>query len=69
MHSDTGINQFLINSGPVTDQTFAGGSPMTTPLLYVGPGDYSTLFNAAATNIILTSDINGTYALSSVSFG
>ena len=53
----------------MTDQTFAGGSPMTTPLLYVGPGDYSTLFNVAASNIILTSDMNGTYALSSVSFG
>lgn len=40
---------FLMESGAVTDQTFAGGqTAMATPVLAIGAGDYSTLFNAAS---------------------
>ena len=38
-----------MESGAVTDQTFAGGqTAMATPVLAIGAGDYSTLFNAAS---------------------
>lgn len=40
---------FLLESGAVTSQTFAGGqAPMATPNLYIGAGDYTTLFNSAS---------------------
>jgi hypothetical protein len=43
------VHSFLLETGPVTDQTFAGGkAPLATPVLAVGAGDYSTLFNATS---------------------
>lgn len=59
-----------MESGAVTDQTFAGGqAAMATPVLAIGAGDYSTFFNAASPKVVLTSDSTGAYPISSVKFG
>ena len=47
-----GTSGYLIETGPVTDQSFAGGqapgSVTTVPNLYIGYGDYSPYFDANA---------------------
>lgn len=56
--------------GPVTDQSFAGGSAPSTGTFYAGGGDYSTLFSSSAKeSVSLTPDGEGAYAMVSVGFG
>jgi hypothetical protein len=68
--SKQGANGFLLETGPVTDQSFAGGSATGTPSFYAGGGDYSTLFSASAKSTVsLTPDGEGAYQMVSVGFG
>ena len=66
-----GAGGVLLETGPVTSQTFAGGAaPSGASSLYMGGGDYSTLFNAAdAATITLTPDGEGAYTMTTVGFG
>jgi len=67
-----GTSGLLLETGPVTDQTFASGSAIdaTKQLLYVGGGDYSTLFDATAANTLtLTPLEDGSYQLEKAGFG
>ena len=68
--SAQGAGGFVIDMGPVTDQSFAGGSAPGTGSLYAGGGDYSTLFsNTAKQTVSLTPDGEGAYKLVNVGFG
>jgi len=40
-----GLSGFALETGPVADQSFAGGSAAITPALYIGQGDYSTILD------------------------
>lgn len=42
--ADGNTSGFFLESGPVADQTFAGGSPATSPTLYIGGSDYSSIY-------------------------
>ncbi len=54
----------------MTPQAFAGGqTAMANPELYIGAGDYSTLFDSASPSVSLTSDSTGAYPITSVKFG
>ena len=37
---------FLLETGPVADQSFANGASTGTPALYVGGSDYSAIFDS-----------------------
>ena len=50
----TSASNLLIESGPVADQSFAGGTTVTTPSVYIGGGDYSTLYPATTAELTLT---------------
>lgn len=68
--ADTNLSGVSIESGPVANQSFAGGSDvMITPKVFVGGGDYSTIYPATADEIVITANVNGTYDLESVGFG
>ena len=41
----SGLSGFALETGPVADQSFAGGSAPITPNLYIGQGDYSSIFD------------------------
>jgi len=45
-----------MDSGPIVDQSFSGGSaPSAAPEIYIGMGDYSTLYDTTEANqLILT---------------
>ena len=43
--AESGLSGFALETGPVTDQSFAGGSAAITPNLYIGQGDYSSIFD------------------------
>jgi hypothetical protein len=65
---------YLIETGPVTDQSFAGGTApgtdTTVPNLYIGYGDYSPHFDASnIETITLVPDEHGLYTFTSVGFG
>lgn len=64
-------SDLLIESGPVTDQTFAGGAaPTNTPAVYIGAGDYSTEYPAGNPELTLTPDfVTGELSLSSAGLG
>jgi hypothetical protein len=67
-----GTSGFLLETGPVTDQSFVGGSAIDTTkqLLYIGGGDYSTLFDETAkTTLTLSPEADGTIAFESMGFG
>jgi hypothetical protein len=70
----TGMSGYLIETGPVTDQSFAGGTaPGSTtgvPNLYIGYGNYAQYFDANARNTVsLYPNDKGTYTLTSAGFG
>jgi hypothetical protein len=51
----TSTSDLLIESGPVADQSFADGAAVTnTPSVYIGGGDYSTLYPATSAELTLT---------------
>jgi len=57
-----GTSGFLVNLGNVLDQSFAGSSPTDPPQIYIGGGNYSTLFDETATNITLAAnEIDNTF--------
>jgi hypothetical protein len=62
---------FLLETGPVIDQSFAGGASSGVPTLYIGGGDYSTLFDSTAANTIsLTPDeTDNSFGIDYVGFG
>lgn len=67
---ENGSGGFVLESGPVLDQSFAGGSAASTSTFYAGGGDYSTLFDdSASTTITLTPAGDGAYKLISMGFG
>ena len=61
---------FSIESGPVTDQSFAGGSPVTnTPQLYIGEGNYDNIYKPDQNQVVVIATPQNTYNLKSVGFG
>lgn len=69
-----GSSGYLLETGPVTDQSFAGGAAPGTnaslPNLFIGFGDYNQYFsNSDATTITLSPDGEGAYTLVTVGFG
>jgi hypothetical protein len=52
------VTNTYIETGPVADQSFAGGAAPGTPTVYVGGGDYSTLFPTTTSSLSLTLDQN-----------
>jgi hypothetical protein len=63
---------FLIETGPVVDQSFVGGSAIdeSKQMLYIGGGQYSNVFDETAkTTITLTPEASGDYAFESMGFG
>lgn len=61
---------FFLESGPVADQTFAGGSATSNPTLYIGGSDYSTIYNPnGLSEIQIAPNADGTFQLDSVGFG
>ena len=66
-----GSSALLLETGPVTNQNFAGGAaPSSTPKLYIGSGDYSTLFPTANTALNLQTDSTSTsFPLDYAGFG
>ena len=42
--TNTNVSGYFLETGPIVDQSFAGGSPTTSPSLYIGGSDYSTIF-------------------------
>jgi hypothetical protein len=61
---------FMIDSGPVAEQTFAGGGSATGAMMYVGGSDYSQVYvPGTAATVDLTPDSTGKFSLDSVGFG
>ena len=65
----SGLSGFALETGPVTDQSFAGGSAAITPNLYIGQGDYSSIFTQTNPHVNPLADSTGAYPLESVGFG
>ena len=69
-----GRSGLIINSGPVVDQTFAGGSTVsTTPSVWIGgsspaPGQYECV-NDLLEQATVTANAEGRFPLASVGFG
>lgn len=66
--------QWLIEIGNVANQSFAGGNyePASTPSLFIGDGDYSTLWMGNYSNSVTLTASNETgfsLNLTSISFG
>jgi hypothetical protein len=62
----------LVELGPVADQSFVGGATFTdiSTLFYAGIGDYSTLFNSAASITTLQNvTASGQFPIESLWFG
>lgn len=63
---------FLIETGPVADQSFLGGSAIdeSKQALYIGGGQYSQYFDTSAkTTLTLSPEADGTVAFESMGFG
>lgn len=60
---------FLLETGPVADQSFAGGQSETIPTLIIGGGDYSAYFPTGQTTIDLTPALDGSNPISEAGFG
>jgi hypothetical protein len=68
--SQSNKSGWLLESGPIVDQSFAGGSTtFITPKVFIGGGDYSTIYPSTNLEIVLTPNANGTYDIGSVGFG
>jgi hypothetical protein len=64
-----GDSGFLLETGPVTHQSWIGGQAGSTGELYIGGGDYSTLFDDTASTTLTLTEVDGAYPLDNVSFG
>jgi hypothetical protein len=66
----SGLSGFSLETGPVADQTFAGtGYAPITPSLYLGQGQYNTIFDKTKPYVDPLANANGAYPLESVGFG
>ena len=56
----SGLSGFSLETGPVADQTFAGtGYTPITPALYIGQGNYNTIFNKTFPYVDPLANANG----------
>jgi len=70
MDPATQMSGFAFETGPVANQSFAGGSEtMITPKLFIGGGSYQGIYPDTTSEIVLTPASNGSIGLSSVGFG
>jgi len=68
--TDTNNSGFFLETGPIVDQSFAGGaSTATSSTMYVGGSDYSLLFDATQPAVTATANAEGRYDLEYVGFG
>lgn len=70
MDTSTQMSGFLIEMGPLANQSFANGSvTQITPKVYIGGGSYNGLYPVTTSEIVLSVEVDGSIAIGSIGFG
>ena len=64
------VSGWSLETGPVADQSFAGGSAVTSNVnLYLGGGDYSDIYPATSADVKISPLSDGSFPIGSIGFG